>query len=133
MNINFKNLDIRLARHIGFKHNLIGSVPINIDSFLDFLIRSDSKELLKIIKFEDLNSETNKSIRNIFDYFELAVDDNILNKSIELNLKSNFLSRIYNENSNRFSKRVFDKKLEIFIRDLLDKQLSNIFERYKKL
>tara|TARA_Y100000741_G_C18258613_1_gene559841 strand:- start:1641 stop:2843 length:1203 start_codon:yes stop_codon:yes gene_type:complete len=52
--INFKNLDIRLARHIGFEHNLIGSVPINMDSFLDFLIRSDSKELLKIIKFEDL-------------------------------------------------------------------------------
>jgi len=102
-------------------------------NYIDEVEKSQIERNNLIIKFEDLNSETNKSIRNIFDYFELAVDDNILNKSIELNLKSNFLSRIYNENSNRFSKRVFDKKLEIFIRDLLDKQLSNIFERYKKL
>ena len=40
-----------------------------------------------IIKFEDLNAKTNNSIRNIFDYFELEVNDKVLNESIEINLK----------------------------------------------
>tara|TARA_Y100000389_G_scaffold114379_1_gene111555 strand:+ start:3968 stop:4939 length:972 start_codon:yes stop_codon:yes gene_type:complete len=92
-----------------------------------------NKKNCLIIKFEDLNAKTSNSIRNIFDYFELEVNDKVLDESIEINLKNNFLDRIYNKKSNRFSKRVFDEKLDIFIKDLLEKRLHDISKRYGKL
>ena len=86
-----------------------------------------------IVKFENLNNDTLNTIEGIFNFFEIKIDREILNKSIEINLKNNFIKRIYNKNSNRFSKRVFDKDLKDFIEKILEKKLKDASYRYNRL
>ena len=86
-----------------------------------------------IVKFEDLNDDTFNTIESVFNFFEIKIDREILNKSIEINLKDNFIKRIYNQNSNRFSKQVFDKDLNDFIQKILEKKLKDASYRYNRL
>ncbi len=59
-NVNLKNLDKRLARHLGFEYNMISSVPINMKSFMNYLINANDSELLKVIRLDDLEMDLSK-------------------------------------------------------------------------
>ena len=59
--LNLKKLDLRLARHMGFGNDLISSVPINMDSFIEFLKKENNHELIKIMNADDLERSLSQS------------------------------------------------------------------------
>lgn len=106
------------------------------NQYIEYLSEIEKFKLQRnclIVKFENLNNDTLNTIEGIFNFFEIKIDREILNKSIEINLKNNFIKRIYNQNSNRFSKRVFDKDLKDFIQKILEKKLKDASYRYNRL
>jgi hypothetical protein len=93
--------------------------------FLSYLLSIKSKS--KVIKFEDLVNSSEKTLINIFNFYNIKYDKKILKKSILINKKNNFKKLIYSgsKNTNRISNYKIKSKDLLYLKKALKNKLSN--------
>ena len=102
-NTNFKNLDLRLARHLGFNDHLISGIPINIDAFLDLILQDNHEQLLSLIKRNDLERELSNT--------GILSSDNLMVKKPIINRIRSFLIENNLDKYPRKIQKYFDLKI----------------------
>lgn len=101
--------------------------------FFKYLISMKTKS--HVIKFENLLMNPQKSLINLFNFYNYKYDKKILKKSIIINKKKNFRKLIYSglKNTNRFSNYKINNKDLAYLKKILKKQLNHEIIKYKIL
>ena len=101
--------------------------------FFKYLLSIKAKS--HVIKFENLLINPEKSLINLFHFYNLKYEKRLLRKSISINKKKNFKKLIYSgsKNTNRISNYKIKNKDLIYLKKILKKELNKEITEFKNL